>query len=155
MKRILTAAFCLLAVPLNAQTPEVKALAMDYAALPGVQRMLDDMFSAEALADQFRSSLPANVTATEGQIAQIGILLSNTLRGMRPDLEQAMIDASARHFSADELKALIAFYQSPHGSSVMAKMQPMFTDYMGEMGPKIMAATQAAQPEIMRIMTEQ
>lgn len=48
-------------------------------------------------------------------------------------LESAAVDAMAKNFTVDEIKALTKFYASPEGRSVMKKMP----DYMRELMPHI------------------
>jgi hypothetical protein len=44
------------------------------------------------------------------------------------DLEESMIPVYANHFSGDDIKHLIAFYQSPFGRKVMREMPQIITE---------------------------
>jgi hypothetical protein len=56
------------------------------------------------------------------------------------ELDAAMRESMAKHFTADELRALADFYGSPLGQSAMAK----FGDYMADVMPKIRSQIIAA-----------
>jgi len=105
------------------------------------------------MAAQFKSGLPPGMELTDSQSERIGILMSETMNGFRPRMEELMISSSAKHFTAEELQALIDFYKSEHGASVMAKMQPYMQDIMGTMMPEMMTAMQAIGGEIQTIMS--
>ena len=151
MKR-LALALCLLAAPLQAQTDETTALAEEYVAMPEIQRMIDDMFSPESMAGQFKNGLPPNVQLSPEQETEIGEILSGVMVGLRPKVEDQMVVSSAKIFTAEELTALMEFYKSEHGASVMAKMQPYMQDTMSVMMPQINGAIQGVMPQIMEIM---
>lgn len=147
--RLASLALCL-AAPAAAQ--DIEALAEDYVNLPANQRMITEMFSTEAMAAQFATGLPPGVTLTDAQRAEVGELLSGVLTDMRPEIEAAMVEASADQFTQAELEALIGFYSSDVGASVLVKMQPYFQDYMADIQPGMMNRIQSVLPEITRIM---
>lgn len=155
MKRTLAALIFCLPTAGFAQTSETMAAAERYIAMPEIQSMMDEMLGAEAAAANFRNGLPPTIPTTDAQLEEIGALLSSKMQTLRPELEAAMTSGAAKHFTVDEIEALIAFYQSPLGASVMAKMQPYMTETMGEIMPAMMQATQSALPDIQRILTEQ
>ena len=138
-----------LALPAAADTD---ALAEQYLALPAVQDMMSDMFSAEAMGQQFSSSLPPNVGVTDDQALKVGMILSDAMQEIRPDMERLMLEKSAELFTEAELQAMIDFYSSDVGKSVLSKNQAFFTATMTELNPKIMAAVQARQGDIMQIL---
>lgn len=153
MKTLLhAAAFAVFALPAVAQ--DVTELATKYVNLPEVQNMMTQMFSADAMAAQFAASLPPTVNLTDSQREKVGALMSKEMNSMRPRLEQLMIEGSADVFSAAELEALIEFYSSEHGGSVMSKMQPFMTQTMGKLAPEMMALQQRIAPELIKIMQE-
>ncbi|MFV0475554.1 MAG: DUF2059 domain-containing protein [Pikeienuella sp.] len=152
IKRISLAIALLAAGPALAQSPETQEAAKRYIEMPGVQQMMDDMFSADTLAQGFLSALPPNVEVTPEQSAEIGELMASSVSSLRPTIQQAMLDGAAKHFTADELNALITFYESEQGASVMAKMQPYMQDVMGQIMPQMMAAQQQSMPEILKIL---
>jgi hypothetical protein len=131
---------------------DVRTLAEEYVRMPEVQQMMTDMFSPASMAAQIASSLPPGMPLTEEQSDRIGTLLSGAMNGFRPRMESLMIEASTRHFSAAELQALIDFYRSEHGASVMAKMQPYMQDVMGALTPDVMAEMGRLGPEIETIL---
>ncbi|WP_167767002.1 DUF2059 domain-containing protein [Jannaschia formosa] len=153
MTRFLTAgALCLaLAAPAWAQD-DTRALAEEYVALPGVQVVMDEMFAPEALVAQFMSQIPPTVEVSEAKQARIGALMSEALGSLRPELEAAMIESSAATFTAPELEALIAFYETEEGASVMTKMQPMMADFLARMGPRLTEMQQGIVPEVIAIL---
>ncbi|PWJ20529.1 DUF2059 domain-containing protein [Jannaschia seohaensis] len=147
----LAGALCLaLTAPAAAQDTET--LARTYVALPGVQAMMDNMFSAEALVTQFMSQIPPSVEVSEAKQAQIGELMAEAMNEMRPELERAMVESSSATFDAPELEALIAFYETEAGASVMAKMQPMMADFLARMGPRLTEMQQTLVPEVVSIL---
>lgn len=147
--RLACLALCL-AAPAAAQ--DLERLAEDYVNLPANQQMITEMFAPEAMAAQFATGLPPGVTLTDAQRDEIGTLLSDVLTDMRPQIEAAMIESSAEQFTGDELEALIEFYSSDIGTSVLLKMQPFFESYMAEIQPGLMSRIQSVLPEIGRIM---
>lgn len=155
MKRILTALALSVALPVAAfAQDEVTNLAQDYVDLPEVQRMMEDMFSPGSMLAQFESGLPAGVALSEDQRDRIGTLLSDAMRTLQPEMENVMVSASAKVFTADELRALIDFYSSEHGASVMAKMQPFMQETMSVMMPRIQSQMESVTPQLIEIIQE-
>ena len=152
--RYLSVAAVLAALALPVAAQDTRALAEQYVQMPGVQKMLDDMLAPEALIAQLSASLPPGSVLTDDQKTRIGAVMSESMGAMRPQMEAAMIDASASTFTAPEITALIAFYQSPEGASVMAKMQPMMVQVMGKIGPEMATVQQTMIPKVMAIMQE-
>lgn len=154
--RSLTAALALalaMTGPVHAQ--DTLKLAQDYVSMPGVQKMMTDMFSPAALLAQFENGLPGGVTLRDDQRERIATLLSDAMQQLRPLLTSQMVEGAAKNFTVDELKALIAFYGSEHGASVMTKMQPYMQDVMVNVGPELNRAMQKITPEISKIIQEQ
>jgi hypothetical protein len=98
------------------------ALSAEYTNLPAVQRMMDDMFSAETMAGQIKATLPPNMAVSEDQLARIGTVMAGEMAALRPALQNVMTEVTAEVYSAEELQALIDFNRSEHGASIMAKM---------------------------------
>lgn len=153
LARLASAAALALALSLPAAAQDVQALADEYVRMPEVQKMIDDMFTPASMAAQFKAGLPPGMALTDDQSQKIGVLMSGVMTGFRPRMEQLMIDGSARHFSTVELQALIDFYRSEHGASVMSKMQPYMTEVMGAMMPEMMAEMAKVGPEIQAILS--
>ncbi|WP_298858220.1 DUF2059 domain-containing protein [uncultured Sulfitobacter sp.] len=151
-RMINAAAFVLLATPLFAQ--DTQELALQYSQMPEIQKMMDEMFSPASMSAQLAASLPPGTKMTTSQKTRIGEIMSKALGGLRPRLEEIMVASSAETFSADELKALIAFYSSEHGASVMTKMSPFMASVMGSLAPEMQAAQAKMAPQIIEIMQE-
>jgi hypothetical protein len=148
----LATALCLAFSP-AAMAQDVQALAEEYVRMPEVQNMITEMFSPASMAAQFKMGLPPGMELTDSQSERIGQLMSDTMNQFRPKMEELMISSSAKHFTVEELQALIDFYKSEHGASVMAKMQPYMQDFMAQMMPDMMTAMQAVGGEIQAIMS--
>lgn len=154
MKRFaFAAAFALLSGPGIAQ--DTTELATQYTNMPQVQNMISTMFSPKALGDQVALGLPPNITLTDEQKNQIGVVMSEAMNGLRPRLEALMITSTAETFSVPELQALIDFYGSEHGANIMTKMQPLMASVMGQLAPDMQALQAQVGPEIVRIIQGQ
>lgn len=147
-----------LAAPVAITTPafaqDTAALAQQYADLPEVALMFDDMFSPDVLAQQFRLGVPAEFEISDDQLARIGDVMGEMMASIRPDLTTMMVDGMAKEFTAEELTALIGFYSSPEGASVMRKMQPFFQRVMAEFMPIIQQRQQEYLPALIAILEE-
>ena len=143
----------LLAAPVAADEDRL-ALAQEYASMPEVQSMIDAMFSPASMAAQMEANLPPGITLTESQRDRIGVILSDALDTIRPQMMETMVTASAETFTAPELEALIAFYGSEHGGAVMTKMQPFMQRTMGQLSPAVTATMQSVTPKIVAILQE-
>ncbi len=131
------------------------ALARQYVSMPEVRQPMTDMFSPKAVGAQVAASLPPGVKLTDDQIARIGTLMSNALNNLRPRLEELMISGSAETFSTDELQALIDFYRSEHGATIMTKMTPFMTNVMVKLGPEMQAMQQQIMSQTLEMLQEQ
>ena len=140
--------------PASAWAQSVEELAQEYANMPEVQSMMDEMFSADAMTAQFSAGMPPGMGLSEDKAMRIGQLLSDQMQKLRPRLTELMIESSARSFSAEELQALIDFNRSEHGASVMRKMKSYFQDVMVELGPDMVAMQQEITPQMMEILQE-
>ncbi|MEM6589564.1 MAG: DUF2059 domain-containing protein [Pseudomonadota bacterium] len=153
MRRFLTAtAFALITTTAYGQ--DTTELAKQYVAMPEVQNMMSEMFSPAAMGEQIAASLPPNIALNDDKKLRIGTLMSKAMNDLRPKMEELMIAGSAEVFSADELQALIDFYSSEHGASVMTKMTPFFTNIMAQLQPEIMAMQSELGPAILEILSE-
>ena len=151
MKRcLLTVAFGLLTAPVFAE--DTTALATQYVNMPEVQNMMSEMFSPTAMGNQVAASLPANMALSVDQKRQIGLVMSDAMNSLRPQMESLMISSSSELFSADELNALIDFYSSEHGASVMSKMTPFMATVMGQLQPEMQALQVKVGPQIAKIL---
>lgn len=153
--RAFTFAIALALTPLAATAQSVEELAREYAALPAVQEMTTAMFSPEASAAQIAATMPPGVELSEQQLSDLGTLLSEELEDFQPRLEVLMIDAMAETFTAEELTAMIEFYSSDVGRSILVQTQPMFTNIMTELAPEMQARMMGRQADIMAIIMGQ
>ncbi|MEP3633104.1 MAG: DUF2059 domain-containing protein [Shimia thalassica] len=133
---------------------DVESLAREYVAMPQVQQMMEDMFSPSSMAAQMTAALPAHVQLTDEQVQKIGTIMSKNMIELKPKLEEIMYRSSIATFDAEELRALIDFYSSETGASVMAKMQPFMQTTMTELAPEIQSVQQKIVPEIAKILQE-
>ena len=73
-----------------------------------------------------------------------------TKHGDMKAVNQIVKDATVKHFTADELKALADFYGSPAGKSAMKKFSP----YMADVMPAIQAELIKAKAEAIKEQIE-
>jgi hypothetical protein len=146
-----TALAVLLAGPAPAQDADRQALAQEYVDLPAVTSMMDSMFDPDTIIAQIKTAQPALNKLPYDKLRKIADIVSAELDSVRPDLTEAMRDKAAEHFTSDDLEALIAFYGSPAGASVLAKTQPFMQDVMTEIAPVM----QASMGRMMQQLTQQ
>lgn len=106
------------------------------------------------MAAQFEARLPPGIQLSDDQRERIGVIMSEGMMRVRPRLEQLMVEGMATNFSVDELQALIDFYSSEHGATVMRKMQPFMQQVMGELGPELNAMQKEMIPKVVKIVQE-
>ncbi len=138
-----------------AQAQSTADLAKQYIEMPQVQEMISEMFSPQNMTAQMMASMPPGITFTEEQQAQLGQVLSDEMNAMRPKLEGLMEATTAELFTVEEISALITFYSSEHGASVMKKMTPMMQNVMGAMAPDLQAMQQRLTPKIIEILSSE
>lgn len=146
------ALFLLTASPLWSQSPI--ELAEQYSALPAVQQMMDEMFSPEASASQFKATLPPGFEITDDQLLRVGVVMSDVLKGLQPRMVELQNTAIAEVFTEEEIRAMIDFHSTDIGAQILIKTQPMFTAVMGQLTPEIVQAMGAKQGEIAAILSE-
>ncbi len=120
--------------------------------MPQVQNMISSMFSPDAMGKQVALNLPPSITLTDEQQNSIGVIMSEAMNDIRPRMEALLISSTAETFSVDELQALIDFYVSEHGATIMTKMQPLMASVMGELAPDMQALQAKVGPEIVKII---
>lgn len=152
MKKTFAALAILLASSSASVAQDPNALAQDYMELPAVQAMLTDMFSPETMGTQFVESLPPGMNLSEEQVGAIGTILSEAMTEVRPDIETQMKAKSAEVFTAPEMQAMIEFYSSDLGASILQKTSTFMTATMAELNPRIMAAVANRQGDIMEVL---
>jgi hypothetical protein len=109
------------------------------------------MFDPDTIIAQIMTAQPALNKLPDDKLRKIADIVSAELDSVRPDLTEAMRDKAAEHFTSDDLEALIAFYGSPAGASVLAKTQPFMQDVMTEIAPVM----QASMGRMMQQLTQQ
>lgn len=130
-------ALAFLAGPGMAQDAALMEAARSYVASPGEQAMITELLSPQAVVAQIQQASPG----MPAEVAQIiGGIAAEELGAVRAPLETAMIQAAAQTFTLEEIKALDAFYRTPEGTSVQAKMQPFMAAAMTLATPDLMAA---------------
>lgn len=153
--RAFTFAIALVLTPVAAAAQSVEELARDYAALPAVQEMMSAMFSPEASAAQISATLPPGVELSEQQLSDLGNLLSEELVDFQPRLEVLMIEGMIDTFNEEEMQAMIDFYSSEVGASILVQTQPMFTNIMTQLAPEMQERMLGRQADIMAIIIGQ
>ncbi|MEJ6392075.1 DUF2059 domain-containing protein [Gymnodinialimonas sp. 2305UL16-5] len=153
--RALCLALTLALAPLGAQAQSTAELAQEYADLPAVQEMMSAMFSPEASAQQLAATLPPGMTLTDEQMSEIGVIISEELIDFQPRLETLMVEAMAETFTEEEIQAMIDFYSTEIGASILIQTQPMFTNIMTQLGPEMQQRMMGRQADIMAIITGQ
>lgn len=140
------------ALPASAQSPEALDAAKRYLETPGMREMIDSMSSPEMMTQGILSSLPPNMEVTDEQVTRIGEIMSEAFSAIQPEMERIMLESTARHFTVEEIEAMIEFYSSDIGASVMSKMQPYMQDSMQQMIPQLTQVQQQVMPQIVEII---
>ena len=153
--RSLTFALTLALTPTLSFAQSTEELAQEYAALPAVQDMMAAMFSPEASAAQLEASLPPGMDLSAEQLDQIGQIISAELVDFQPRLEVLMIEGMVETFTEEEIQAMIDFYSSDIGASILVKTQPMFTGIMTTLAPEMQTRMMSRQAEIIAVITGQ
>ncbi|MEM9837604.1 MAG: DUF2059 domain-containing protein [Pseudomonadota bacterium] len=96
---------------------------------PAMSEMMDQMFSDEGMQGMLAGIMPAGTTDQEDMATALKIA-SEEMRKYRPRMEDAMIQASAKVFTLEELKAANEFYRSPEGRGMASKTQEFMQTYM-------------------------
>ena len=118
----------------------VREAARRYIESEGMQAMMDEMLSPDAMADALRAQFGEQIP--EDVMSQIVTIATDELQSIRPAMEDAMIEAAAETFTLEEIEAQIEFYQSPEGASVISKMQPFMTSFYEAIGPEFQATNE-------------
>lgn len=136
----LVAALALLAAPALAQEAHGERLARsDYA-----QAMIGQMTSPEAML----GALPKGMMP-EAMRRSLAEALAAEFERLRPAMVEAVAASAARHFTSEEVDALIAFYDSPVGRRVLAKTQLFLLDVNRRMGPELAEAQMRVMQRMM------
>jgi len=142
MKRLLTCVLLAtaLAAPVRAQTPSPETLA--------AAQELAAIMSGDTIG-QMSAALTAQIWPNIEQ--QLGPKVdAATLSELRGQFEKSLSDFTtevmhdspevyARHFTADELRAMLAFYKSPVGQKALHTMPTVMTELGERMAPRMQA----------------
>jgi uncharacterized protein len=129
-----------LALPARAQEPsaETLAAARDLSAI-----MTGDTITqmTAAMANQIwptiEQQLGAKVDAAT--LAEIRTEFEGSLKAFTGEVMKDAPDVYARHFSAQELRDMVAFYKSPTGLKALHEMPKVMADVGGRMAPRMQA----------------
>ena len=129
------------AAPVSKATPATRALAERYFEVVHYDKMLNQMMKGmmPAMIEAMRRQTP-DVTEAQGQIFSDVALEAS--QDMFRRMKAPMLDAMAEVFTEQELRDLIAFYQTPTGQALLAKT-PELTQRMAADMPAIMGDMQA------------
>jgi hypothetical protein len=129
-----------LAAPVRAQepSPETLAAARDLSAImtgDTIAQMTAAMAAQiwPAIAQQLGAKVDAP-TLTEMRAE-----FERTLKSFTGDVMKDAPEVYARHFSAQELRDMVAFYKSPSGAKALHEMPKVMADVGARMGPRVQA----------------
>lgn len=106
-----------------------------------VRAMLDGMLPA------IMANSPNAALLSERQRKAIGEVSKEATLSILPQLKQATITLTAEYFSTEELGALVDFYESPLGKSIVAKT-PAYSARSGELMRDILPTVTAKIPSL-------
>lgn len=132
----------------EAPSEDVRAAAERHVESDAVQGMLDRMLSPELLAEALRAQVGDQLPPEVAD--QIATITTEEIEAIEPQMEEAMIEATAETFTVEEIEAQMEFYQSDVGASILSKMQPFMTRFYEAAGP----AMQEAQARMMQRLQE-
>lgn len=128
------------------QDPPTRALAEEVLRMTGpAEGFIKDVDARiwPMLADAIKS---ANPGVEESVLADLKLRYVALVRDSVERLYPGLVDIYTRYFTADEMKAILAFQSSPVGRKLLDLMPRV----MGEMMPILEAHAQKAQPDIMK-----
>ena len=131
-------------------TEETRELAARYLRLPAIQKMNDDLYGGNVIDSMMamQDSLPEEIRK------QLATILSEEFAKIRPGMEEAMIESAAATYSAEELQAMSAFYESPEGASVAVKTAPFTQKTFEIFGPQMEEFQKAVVTRLMAEMPQ-
>ncbi len=156
--------------PAVAASPESEDLARQLVAmlnvreqmLAPVQNMEEQMRSGVTLSRQadanpaMRMERAKDPAKWDAAFKRIGAMQADALRGLMtdiaPQVETQVIDSYSRHFTAEQLRGLIAFYETPLGQTVVRNMPVIAADGASFMQqvvmPRMQETLQQLRPQI-------
>ncbi|MBU2983185.1 DUF2059 domain-containing protein [Lentibacter algarum] len=154
MKTLLKTLALLLLMTGTAQAQSRMELARQYVELPAVQQMMRDMFSPETMYLQMKASMPAAAKISNAKKRRIGNVMSQGMMQVLPTFNKVMIRESARAFTKAELKAMVTFYSSPEGASILRKSTGFMNKSLAKIAPQMQAVQKAVTPAIINILKD-
>ncbi len=140
-------------------SPVAGAQAIDPAALKEARLLLDAMHASatsDQMVQQMMKSMGAGLEASNpGKGAEVQKLMNEVLLPELSKIKPEMLDATANiyaaNFSTDELKQMVAYYQSDIGRKMIERLPTLIQEQgqvaramIGKMMPDIQAKLQAA-----------
>lgn len=131
---IMIAGVILNGAPARGASPETTQLAHQILELTHASAMADQMFSQmmKGLAGELNQANPGRQADVQAVLNQV---LTPEFRLAAPELMEQNAQAYADNFSVDELKQIVAFYQSDLGRK-MADKQPALVRAQSEIGER-------------------
>ncbi len=117
----------------NADTIKQMSVAMTTQIWPSIESRLASKVDAATLAEM-RGVFESSVASFAGETTQYAAPIY------------------ARHFSAQELDQIVAFYRTPTGAKALHEMPKVMGDVMAQMGPRVQAFQQDLNGKIVAIL---
>ncbi len=106
--------------------PAARAVADELAAMMNIHREIDNL--VEAMDGNASSYIHRMNMKRRGETGKMVIdALTKAKQAHLKDIDAKTADVYARHFTADEIKQMIAFYKTPVGQKVL-KLRPLLID---------------------------
>ena len=121
-------ALLVVAVPSAAQTRS--ALPTDSAKVTLTRQLLKHVGAVDLAIGMMENALPAQRAATPHIPAVFWDRLLAEAKARRGELEDLMVIIYERHFTTDELRQLLAFYQTPIGRKLLASQPSISQESM-------------------------
>ncbi|GGY52356.1 DUF2059 domain-containing protein [Parvularcula lutaonensis] len=123
---------------------ERREAAEQYVNSPMMQKQFDQMLAPGGMLEQVVAAVSLGDMPPEFKALVIELALDE-FRAFRPQLEEALIEASAQTYTVAELNAAAAFYDSPEGRSIIEKAPQMQAAYLKLYEPVITNYMDAVQ----------
>jgi uncharacterized protein len=85
-------------------------------------------------------------------LAEMRTEFERTLRSFTEDVVKEAPTIYARHFSAQELSDLLAFYRSPTGAKALREMPKVLADVTSRLGPRMQAVQSSVNEKMKAIL---
>ena len=156
MKRLVGIALlaAILALPARAQdkpSPEVMQAAQELAAIMTGDTMQQ---MSQAMAEQVWPTIEQQVAGKvdAATLAEMRAEFERTLAAFTDEVMKNSPEIYARHFSAQELRDMIAFYKSPTGVKALREMPKVMADVSTQMAPRVQAMQAGLSARMRAIM---